>query len=603
VLVLALVVSGIVVAAPAALAGPVPAGGRSSLAAAGFADLGDLLSHPFGRPPAYSTDLRWMAVSTDQALLPADTDAGRDVYLFDRVSLTKDLVAGELMSTPGPDPDIRVVGVADGGRFVWVHSGVSLVRVDRQTSTEHLAGLLPGGAGAPIDTYSSTVSADGNRVLYDTAADGLVPDDANGKGDAFVEDVAAGTISRVSVGNSGNSLTGTSHAGVLSADGRFATFLTSDYSLGGYPSPRSVAINVTTGARTMIPRQAAGAYVDGVDPSGRYYVVRTGGTTDEVRRWDRVTGAVVTFEIPGSISVGSCARCVSADGRFLALVTDRGDIFRVDASTGVIEGISAPYDGGPEIRTSGQLSMVSRLGGRVAFGSGRAGILPGVFSKGLGYLRPLVWDASVVPVPVVPTTLSFVLDGAEHGEVRAGQQVGLTVRVASPSGTPTGSVLVERVEYELVDGVVELDLPVPWGQGSFLWTPAFRYLGAEGWGRSEKVLWAHVVPSVPETTLEAETPTIVSGGVARLVASVGPFGVRSAGLPPVGTIKLYKLTNVGSAKLMGTVDLGAGGVPVFDVHGLAIGTHRFFARYSGPFNLYSPADSPSVQVVVSPPVP
>ena len=113
------------------------------------------------------------------------------------------------------------------------------------------------GAQAP---YARVALADGTLVAFSSFESTLVAGDTNGRSDVFVKDMAAGSMTRVSVAAGGvQALGGDSGAASISSDGRFVVF--------------------TSAATNLVANDA-------------------NGVTD-VFRFDRQTGAVVRASVDG----------------------------------------------------------------------------------------------------------------------------------------------------------------------------------------------------------------------------------------------------------------------------------------------------------------
>jgi Tol biopolymer transport system component len=108
---------------------------------------------------------------------------------------------------------------SSGGRFeLFVH--------DRTTGrTECVSVDSAGVAGnRDCDPSSSSISADGRFVAFDSHATNLVPGDTNGCDDVFVHDRLTGTTERVSVRSNGAEGDAASGDPSISADGRIVAF-------------------------------------------------------------------------------------------------------------------------------------------------------------------------------------------------------------------------------------------------------------------------------------------------------------------------------------------------------------------------------------------
>ena len=82
----------------------------------------------------------------------------------------------------------------------------------------------PVGAPGTGDSRSASVSGDGRFVAYASASSNLVEGDTNGKQDIFLQDRAAGTTKRISLGAGGVQGDGDSYAPYVSFDGTYVLF-------------------------------------------------------------------------------------------------------------------------------------------------------------------------------------------------------------------------------------------------------------------------------------------------------------------------------------------------------------------------------------------
>src|SRR5262249_56310345 len=76
-------------------------------------------------------------------------------------------------------------------------------RWDRLTGSIIVISVATNGTQGNSGSFWPSISDDGNRVAFESAANNLVPGDGNGVNDVFVRDVGAGTTIRVSVTSSG----------------------------------------------------------------------------------------------------------------------------------------------------------------------------------------------------------------------------------------------------------------------------------------------------------------------------------------------------------------------------------------------------------------
>lgn len=99
-----------------------------------------------------------------------------------------------------------------------------IFRRDNQTGQElHIS--VPTAGGQPNgDSFSPTISADGNLVAFASVASNLVSGDTNNATDIFVRNISAGTTTRISVTESGGQTNGFSFIPAMSANGQFVVY-------------------------------------------------------------------------------------------------------------------------------------------------------------------------------------------------------------------------------------------------------------------------------------------------------------------------------------------------------------------------------------------
>lgn len=173
-------------------------------------------------------------------LVSGDTNGVRDIFVRDRdpitaqtfrVSISTAGIAGDLASFA---PSIS----ANGDRVVFESDATNLVADDDNNLRDvflHIAstGITvrvsdpSGAAEADGDSFAPAISADGDFVVFHSDAMNLLGEgvDTNGLTDVFLFEIATGTITRVSI----NSLEQQAEGGgssypAVSADGRFVAF-------------------------------------------------------------------------------------------------------------------------------------------------------------------------------------------------------------------------------------------------------------------------------------------------------------------------------------------------------------------------------------------
>ncbi len=95
---------------------------------------------------------------------------------------------------------------------------------DRVLATTSILSVGVGGAQSNGQTDVTGISTDARYVALVSLASNLVPNDNNGQFDSFVLDRASGVIERVSVSSTGQEGSGSSWSCAISEDGRFAIF-------------------------------------------------------------------------------------------------------------------------------------------------------------------------------------------------------------------------------------------------------------------------------------------------------------------------------------------------------------------------------------------
>jgi len=199
--------------------------------------------------------------------------------------------------------------VSGNARFVaFACSATNLVRGDtngvadifvrdRQAATTQRVNLGPGGAQANAASFLNSISPDARYVVFTTTASNLVAGDTNGVADVFLRDRRTGVTERISLRNGGGQANGASRRGFVSGDGRYVVFT-------------SEATNVVVGD--------------------------TNGVADVFVR-DRVARTTERLSVNPSGVQGnraSDASGISADGRYVALVSAATNLISGDANPG-----------------------------------------------------------------------------------------------------------------------------------------------------------------------------------------------------------------------------------------------------------------------------
>lgn len=220
---------------------------------------------------------------------------------------------------------------------------------DLRTGAITLASVTPAGTAGAGESYDVDVSADGRYVSFSSTAPDLVAGDTNGITDIFVRDLRAGKTVRVSVTDSGGQATPgesweQSYNAEISEDGRRVAFTSSvpdltpdDDNSGVDVFVRDLRAGTTVRATVAAtPSGAGGGFAPSISATGRYVAflsdagdVVAGDTNEEGDVFVRDLSAGTTTRVNVSSSGaqaegGICCLdgvTISATGRYVAFTT------------------------------------------------------------------------------------------------------------------------------------------------------------------------------------------------------------------------------------------------------------------------------------------
>ncbi len=222
-----------------------------------------------------SADGRYVAfASAANDLVPDDTNGVQDIFVRDRLQRRTARIS---VSSRGTQSNCYQWGtsISADGRYVAFNSCADnlvaddangdydvFVRDRVAQATARVSRAMPGGQdrGGVVD---STISADGRFVAFSTSAP-LVPDDTNGATDVFVRDRSTGQTERVSIDTNERESNGDSAGAAMSADGRYVAFWSNAHNLT--PEPFGPGIFVRDGWNGTLER----ASVDSLGGPVRY---------------------------------------------------------------------------------------------------------------------------------------------------------------------------------------------------------------------------------------------------------------------------------------------------------------------------------------------
>jgi Tol biopolymer transport system component len=315
-------------------------------------------------------DVAFLSYAT--TLVPSDTNNAGDTFVHATDTATTERVSVATAGTQANGGGLGRPALSGDGRVVAFDSSATnlvandtnhafdvFVR-DRDGGETTRVSVGPGGAEAHGDSFSASISADGQLVAFESRAPDLIAPPASGNGDVFVHDRNSGVTTRVSVGPGGIAADGRSFAAAISADGRFVAF-------------QSLADNLVAGDTNAV---------------GDVFV------------HDRVSGMITRASVDSDGlqgNVDSVEPVLSADGRYVAfasfatnlVVGDTNgveDIFVHDRTTRLTTRVSVPVGGG-EADGPSSTPRISADGRYVSFTSAATNLVPGVTGGGDVYVH------------------------------------------------------------------------------------------------------------------------------------------------------------------------------------------------------------------------
>lgn len=190
-----------------------------------------------------STDGRYVAFSSYSVnLVAGDTNNMSDIFVRDTLLNTTTRVSTSSAGVQGNQNSIMPTISADGRYVAFISDATNLVVGDtndmqdafiHDTQTGTTTRISVSTAGVEGNNVSTLVniSADGRYAAFVSAADNIVPLDSNNNFDIFVRDLQENTTTRVSVKNDGTEIANASYNPSISADGRYIAFDTYENSV------------------------------------------------------------------------------------------------------------------------------------------------------------------------------------------------------------------------------------------------------------------------------------------------------------------------------------------------------------------------------------
>ncbi len=257
--------------------------------------------------PSVNFDGRWVSFASDASnLAPGDGNGVADVFLRDQqtgaIELVSRTVGGVSADLGGDEPSVS----DDGSRIAFRSAatnlagpvGTALTHIyvrDRTTGTTTRISVASDGTSANGMSDAPRISGNGRYVTFTSAASNLVTADGNDHWDVFVHDLVTGTTEAVSALANGTTAAGDSTAPAISADGDVIAFA-------------STAANLVGG-----------------DTNSGSDVFRRDRTAATTTRVSVSTGGV-------QVGPGSAAPAISADGRLIAFTSSASNVIANDTN-------------------------------------------------------------------------------------------------------------------------------------------------------------------------------------------------------------------------------------------------------------------------------
>jgi len=271
---------------------PVAGGGGSSQM--------PIASHD-GRYVLFASTANNLTLLSNGAPMPVATMPCLNVYLRDCASNTTMLVSVNLTGTGGGNSDSLPVGISANGQYVLFESAASNLVVndtnnakdifvrDLVNCTTALVSVNTNGWSGSGASHDPAMTPDGRYVAFVSAASDLVPGDTNGIPDIFVRDLQAQTTTLVSVGAISSSSVSSSESPEITPDGRYVGF---------YSTATNLVPGVTTTGEICLRDL-------------------TSGTTT----WVSAAAYAIFQSLTGGTNEVSCNFGLSADGQFVGFET------------------------------------------------------------------------------------------------------------------------------------------------------------------------------------------------------------------------------------------------------------------------------------------
>jgi Tol biopolymer transport system component len=319
---------------------------------------------PSGQPDI-TPDGRYVVFTSSASNLVPKNDTWFEIYRYDRLTGTFAIV-----STPesGAAFDNSLgPSVSDDGNFVSFYATDNTIAGDTNVYHDvYVSDVLNGtlirasvgylGDQPNQTSDSNQISGNGRRVVFESTASNLVPNDTNDHNDAFVRDLIDSTTILATVANDGSQSTDRTLSLSISTDGRYVLFTTK---FGASLDDGVYLRDLLNGMTETIPLAAEIATRvkhASMSPNARfilYYSLR-----DVVYLYDRMLGTeeLVSIDPQGARFETANNATVSNDGRIVLFTgytaaNDGLHLYLRDRMTGTTQDV-AVIDGGSPFSVS-----------------------------------------------------------------------------------------------------------------------------------------------------------------------------------------------------------------------------------------------------------
>lgn len=462
---------------------------------------------------ALSHEGRFTAFTTDQSLLPADTNSNVDVYVRDRELGTVELVSQNSDGIGGNRVSVNP-SISEDGRYVAFQSFATnlvpddlngtydIFLRDREAGTTTLISaveltLAGTSSSAESFSYNPDISGDGRFVIFWSDADNLVVGDTERRFDLFLRDLSAGTTERINLTPDGSEADGgNTHHGEITHDGRFVVYRSWANNLVPGDTNGESDVFVVDLQKDFAERaaervsvsttgvQGDGDSIDGsISNDGRFVVFSSdstnlgglsGVTGSQIYLRDRQTGQteLISGASDGSPPTGEAYRpSISADGRWIVfhstadnlVVGDsnaKRDVFLFDMASR--QTILLSHNGaGTSGNDDSEWARISRDGTTITFQSAATDLVATAPTEGGLYsvsLQTLPWMTVPHRVTLAP--------GESIGSVDFGSELNVHVPITAPTTVDQDAPLQIDFGAASVDPSVVVDRwIVHWGDG------------------------------------------------------------------------------------------------------------------------------------------